>query len=570
MKIRIFLGFLLILLILGATQVVAKKITISGTSTPKEVYFKPVVPHPVLPANLVIDQLQFSDTNNNEMIDASEDCLITFDIVNRGEGAAYDIEPNIELGKMAPYIHIPPSEMIPTLLPGDRYSVKINITADKNIPSDDLELRVLAIEGNGFNTGISILRIKSCEYLPPKILIADAKFSSRQGGIPRIGEVITLQMLVQNQGFAEAEDVSLRFTLPEHVFPGAKNLDFALGNINKGEYKTIELLFFANNEFASDRLSIVADLTEKYDKYAEKGKILSVDMKRNLSRTVSLEVLGKSDTTILEKASLHADVDINIPESPSDRKHVFALIIGNESYSTVQQSEREIDVPFARNDAIIFKEYVNKTLGVPNENITLLTDASKVMMWSEIERLCRIAATYPEKEKPEIIFYYAGHGMYDALKAPYLIPIDVTGSQVKRGIRLERLYQELSKANVHKAAVFIDACFSGGARGGTILAARGIRLEPNLNAIDGNLVVLSAASGSQVAYSYPEKQHGMFTYYLLKKMQETKGDVTFQDLSDYVRKSVVHQSYKINNAEQTPVTLIGIGADQIWSQWLLK
>ena len=44
----------------------------------------------------------------------------------------------------------------------------------------------------------------------------------------------------------------------------------------------------------------------------------------------------------------------------------------------------------------------------------------------------------------------------------------------------------------------------------------------------GNLVVLSAAKGVETAYSYKEKGHGLFTYFLLKKLQETQGDLTLK------------------------------------------
>ena len=54
----------------------------------------------------------------------------------------------------------------------------------------------------------------------------------------------------------------------------------------------------------------------------------------------------------------------------------------------------------------------------------------------------------------------------------------------------------------------------------------------------GKMVVFSAAQGDETAYPNNEEHHGMFTYYLLKKLQETKGEVTLQELGDYIVKNV--------------------------------
>jgi hypothetical protein len=46
--------------------------------------------------------------------------------------------------------------------------------------------------------------------------------------------------------------------------------------------------------------------------------------------------------------------------------------------------------------------------------------------------------------------------------------------------------------------------------------------------------------------------HGMFTYYLLKKLKDTKGDITFGELADYVTNEVMKQSVVTNGKMQTP------------------
>ena len=57
----------------------------------------------------------------------------------------------------------------------------------------------------------------------------------------------------------------------------------------------------------------------------------------------------------------------------------------------------------------------------------------------------------------------------------------------------------------------------------------------------------------------------MFTYFLLKKLQDTKGDVTYKELSDYLKEQVGVKSILINNKEQTPETNISVDLKNTWS-----
>ena len=107
--------------------------------------------------------------------------------------------------------------------------------------------------------------------------------------------------------------------------------------------------------------------------------------------------------------------------------------------------------------------------------------------------------------------------------------------------------------NAAHVTVFIDACFSGSQRGeGMLASARGVVITPRKETPAGNMVVFSAAQGDETAYPYKEKGHGLFTYYLLKKLRDTKGDCTLQELGDYIQTNVKRQSIVVNRKSQTP------------------
>lgn len=270
---------------------------------------------------------------------------------------------------------------------------------------------------------------------------------------------------------------------------------------------------------------------------------------------------GPSNNQIIRNRSIAvglSDVDLNIPNSHSSNENTFAVIIANENYQRVSTVE------FAASDGAAFSKYCNLTLGVPEKNIHLVTDATLVSMWEQVDWITSIAKAYQGEAK--IIFYYAGHGIPDeATRDAYLLPIDGNGTNTRTGYKLSELYSRLNEFPTASTVVFLDACFSGTERSGQMLAsARGVALKAKEEKPAGNMVVISAASGDETAYPYREKGHGLFTYYLLKKLQDSEGDVTLGELAGYVKDQVGKQSIVENSKSQTPSV---IPSGQFVDQW---
>ena len=83
------------------------------------------------------------------------------------------------------------------------------------------------------------------------------------------------------------------------------------------------------------------------------------------------------------------------------------------------------------------------------------------------------------------------------------------------------------------------------------------------------MIVMTASSATQRSMPYEEKKHGMFTYFLLKKLRDTKGDITIEDLYQDVKANVQSNSVWINDSEQTPELISGPGIDENWKSWKL-
>lgn len=253
-----------------------------------------------------------------------------------------------------------------------------------------------------------------------------------------------------------------------------------------------------------------------------------------------------------------SDVDVKIPVMNLVNENTFALIISNENYKFVSK------VPYANADGKTFEDYCMKTLGLPKDHIHRQEDATLGTLMGEVDWITNIQKVIGDDAR--IIVYYAGHGIPDeSTRDAFLLPVDGTGTNTKTAYKLSELYARLSEYPTQSTIVFLDACFSGAQRNGQMLAsARGVAIKAKEGKPTGNMVVFSAASGDETAYPYNDKGHGLFSYYLLKKLQESKGEATLGELSDYISDNVSRQAIIQNSKSQTPTT---IAADAISSSW---
>lgn len=260
-----------------------------------------------------------------------------------------------------------------------------------------------------------------------------------------------------------------------------------------------------------------------------------------------------------------SDVDMNIPVvNKTASENTFVVIIANENYQEVAK------VPYTINDGEIFAEYCKKTLGIPETNISLVKDATANNMKREIRWLTQILEQY--KGETKAIVYYAGHGIPDeSTKDSYLLPVDGYGDDPTTGYSLNELYKNLNSVPSKSTLVFLDACFSGAQRdGGMLASARGVAIKAKPTAPVGNMIVFSAAQGDETAYPYKEKNHGLFTYYLLKKLQESEGDITLGELGDYITDQVGKHSIIVNRKSQTPTVSVSSAMQGDWKNLKLK
>lgn len=514
---------------------------------------------------IIPNSILFTDANKNNAIDANENCCIKFKIHNNGKGNAINcfakIIPN-ETTKEIKYADI----NIPLIKPQETIDVSMPLTSTTKVSDGIANLRLKVEEPHGFGTETASISINTKKFVAPLLQIVDSKVSPSEGTTLKKMSPFYLQVLLQNTKKGSADNVKVKIGLPTNVLlmeSQKEEEDFAY--ISGGETKSINYPLIINNNYASNDVPITLYVKEKYGEYAENKTInLHINQSITNNNIIIKEKEINTKNQDIRIASISSDIDKNIPEAINSNSNTFAIVIANETYS------KEANVPYAVNDGNIFKEYCRNCLGIPEKNIHLITNATLNDIRHEVKWIQDVAEVY--KGDAKIIFYYAGHGIPDEKsKNAYLLPTDGYGSDVATGYSLENLYKTFGSLPSKSITVFLDACFSGAKRDGNMLAsARGVAIKVKQTIPVGNMVVFTAAQGDETAYPYKEEEHGLFTYYLLKKLQETKGNATLGELSDYIKEQVERQSIVTNGKLQSPSIMATSSIGNEWKNWTLN
>ena len=259
-------------------------------------------------------------------------------------------------------------------------------------------------------------------------------------------------------------------------------------------------------------------------------------------------------------AGATSDIDTDIPTGSRKAPSTFAVIIANGDYAHASQ------VANAAADGRAVEQYLTRTLGIPAQNVTTYVNATYGQMASAMSHLRDIAAAYGEGNF-SVLFYYVGHGLPDdTARESYILPVDVDPRNTEICYPLDRLYTQLGSLGASRVTVMVDACFSGANHGDGMLVPQsmGVTIKPKAASPSGNMIVLSAAEGDETAFPYAAKGHGLFTYWLLKKIRDTRGEVTLGELSDYVMENVRKTSVVENRKPQTPTVATSPSLTATW------
>ncbi|MCK9204432.1 MAG: caspase family protein [Bacteroidales bacterium] len=557
-----------VFLFLIACQYTYSQKTIEGKSGNYTFSISKEVKPPIL--NIVNESIRFVEPGGNNMIDATESSRLVFTLENTGIGDGIGLKLIANATGDLQGITFPESKTLDVLKVGQKTDVEIPISANLNTLDGSVTFSFKVEEPNGFGTDERQIEVKTAKFISPMVEVVDNSVTGGRAGNLVRKAPFDLQILIQNTQYGKAEDVTVSISLPPNVMPLTNNQTTSIPLLKPGETKSIVYSLIVNDLYSGNQIPIKINISEKHGKFAQdKTLTLSLNQAVATNKIVVDGTQTQVEISPITIASLSAVVDKNIPNTGNTHSNRYALIIGNEDYSSRQSGlAKEVNVDFAANDARIFKEYAVNTLGVPDRQVKLLVDATAAEIRRELDWISRLAEI--GEGNAELIFYYSGHGLPDENShESFLIPVDVSGANITEGIKLSEVYGKLTKSPSQRVTVFLDACFSGGARNQGLLAMKSVKIKPKTDVFKGNMVVFASSSGEESSGVDREKQHGFFTWFLLKKLQETKGEVTYKEMKDYVIKNVTLETTLVSKP-QTPQVMVSPEAEGTWEAWSFK
>lgn len=525
------------------------------------------------PPFLEIDEnsFNFKDANGNSMIDAGETGKLSFLIKNTGTGDGYGLNLKVAETTGAQGISVQILKPVGNVIQGGNVKAEFEISGGLEIQDGKAVFNIEIEEPYGFNPEPVSIELVTRAFRKPNLVVADYSIQLSGGTRIQKRKPFDVNILVQNIGQGEALQSQINLTLPEKVFCVSANDAVELGNVKSGETKKVTFNLVANSDYSSAKIPLTFHLSEKYGKYGEtKELVIEIDQEYTQHDLMIQPAQLSADNQDIALGALTSAVDRNIPVSEKKYPNRFALIIGNENYTDYQSGlNSEMNVDYARNDATVFRQYAIDLLGIEERNVFFVADATAGRMNQEISRVEAILKRLGNKS--ELFFYFAGHGLPDEnTKSAYLIPVDVTGSNLSSAIKLNDLYQRFAETGAGRITIFLDACFSGGGRSSGLMAARSVKVKPKVDLIPENIVVFTASSGEQSSLPFHQEKHGMFTYFLLKKLQASKGTLNYRELADYLKSEVSIESIRVNSKEQDPDVLVSPALGNEWEGWKLN
>ncbi len=526
-----------------------------------------------LPPILLIDKIKVSEN----VLRAGESVNISITVNNIGQGIAKDVFATLSTNMDYALSYNSKTFFYDIDKLTGSQTITIPIIAKENIASSQLEINIQITEPNiGMKIEGKRVLIPTQKLKKPELKLA--RYSPKEIISPQpnnqidINEQIGFDIYIQNVGEGLAENVKVEITnyqdgvmfLGYAIDGGNPNNSIPSFNIEPGKYEVITAQYFINSSFTENEIKLEINVSEIKGQY---GFIQNKTTAVNTTLTAQGEVEkveiynNNTDTEVVIEnlPEVKDDLIKNLPQNPINENR-FALIIGNETYKDL------IAVDYALNDSRAFRIYAEKVLGIPADQIIYKENVGVTDFNTLINKSSNLM-----NPNRELFVYYSGHGFPTENGETFLMPVDVNEDNVGNyGIKLKYFYDKLAENNPARVTVFIDACFSGGGRNGLSIARSGIKLKPKETDISQNIVSFTASTGDEVAQKYDKQQHGLFTYYLLKTLKDTKGDINYSNFATEIQTEVKDRSnIEGKLKEQNPKISIGSGATD-WEDWQIK
>ena len=457
--------------------------------------------------------------------------------------------------------------------------VKAGLDIGSGVVSFTLDFK----EANGFEPASKIIEVESFKLEAPDIMLASAKIDDAPGviaegnsnGLIEAGETVNVTMSLANNGAGMSKDTKVIFESsdPNIYFAkrGARNNQtpaYSIGSIQPGDAATLDVAFVVKPKYNGPKvLPITMRVIDGRSRF-NKDVPLDIALNSTYKDKEIVKVASNRGRTVRKKPSVVSSAaggmeSFNIPSAKEPNKNGVAVIVGVKDY----KNDGVAEVKYAMNDAAAVRQFVQKAMGFPEDNIIFVENPTK----GDMDEVFGNASSYEGKlydyvkslkkpENAEVFVYYAGHGAPDQKsRSAYFVPSDANPDRITLGgYAMETLYNNLAKLPAKKITVVTDACFSGQSGDGKMLikSASPLAISAKITA-NSKLNIFNASRDSEMASWYDDNGHGMFTYYFLMGLSgeadaDKNGAITAGEMDEYISDHVVRMARRKFSREQHP------------------
>lgn len=231
-----------------------------------------------------------------------------------------------------------------------------------------------------------------------------------------------------------------------------------------------------------------------------------------------------------------------------------ALIIGISDYQ-----EKSLQLNYADNDAVLFKNYLIDVENLPKENIQLLINQQA----TSLHIIAAFKSLLKSTKSGDVIYiYFAGHGdVVDDFgeKEGFLLAFDANSSQEYYSggvIPLSLLNNKIINAFVQKGAsisLVLDAC-----RSGFIFEESTQKNVGTIQAMFENTTKFLSCGPNELSYESSDLKHGYFTYFLVKGLLgdadiNKDKNLQYREIDDYLYNKVAPTVTQKHKESQNPI-----------------
>jgi hypothetical protein len=256
---------------------------------------------------------------------------------------------------------------------------------------------------------------------------------------------------------------------------------------------------------------------------------------------------------------------LSYPRGPA-RPDDVAVIIGNANYTGHGKDIPDVLPAYA--DAESFRRYAVDALGISENNIIFLKDATQIDLISVFGTEGNPKGqlhNWTKAGRSRIHVYYSGHGAPGGPgRSGALVPVDAKAALIDlHGYPLQTLYRNLKAIPAESVTVILESCFSGASEAGSVIAsASPVFLKPVDVAIPPGITVIAAGAADQIASWEKDRSSGLFTKYFLMGMAgeadkrphgNVDGKVALDEVDSYLKETMTYYARRYYGREQSAV-----------------